>query len=790
MVPRCSPTKKQIASRARRGEARKTMNHPLCVLVVEDREADVVLLQRELERGGYEPMVERVETASALREALLRQTWDLVIADYSLPRFSGLEALTVMKAGGFDLPFIVVSGAISDELAVAAMKAGAHDYLLKGNLARLVPAIERELREWKVRQAHKRAEADLRASEERFRLLIEGVQDYAVVMLDADGRVISWNAGAERITGYSANEIIGQSCTRFYPPEEMAQSRLHRALQVAQTDGRFEEEGWRVRKDGSRFLANVVLTALRDDHGGLRGFAQVTRDITERWHTVQEMQESEKRFRQLTENIRDVIWLTNAAGDQMIFISPAYQEIWGRSCESLYLLPRSWIEAVHRDDRERVLAALQERSKTGRYDQEYQIARPDGSIRWIHDRAFPIHDENGAVYRIAGIAEDITERKQAQAEQARLAAILEATPDFVGILSREGRILYVNQAGRQMIGLAEDASLDETFLADSLPLRAKSIFVSEAVPVALARGVWSGENALRARNGREVPVSQVLLAHKDPAGEVKFFSTIARDITERIRYEAQLTSSREQLRSLAARLQSVREEEGVRIAREIHDELGQALTGFKIDLTWLEKRLAKLDDRLMRGLLKKKVDGMCDQVDETIHTVRRIAAELRPGVLDDLGLEAAIEWQAQEFQNRTGIECRVNTTLEELALDRESGTAVFRIFQETLTNVARHANATRVKVVIEKQDGLVVLHVQDNGRGIAEHDLAAANSLGLLGIRERATLLGGAVSIHGEPGKGTTVTVCVPTTQNAEAEVSGRWLENFINRHEPDRSPP
>ena len=766
------------------------MNHPLCVLVVEDREADVVLLQRELERGGYEPMVERVETASALREALLRQTWDLVIADYSLPRFSGLEALTVMKAGGFDLPFIVVSGAISDELAVAAMKAGAHDYLLKGNLARLVPAIERELREWKVRQAHKQAEADLRASEERFRLLIEGVQDYAVVMLDADGRVISWNAGAERIAGYSANEIIGQSCTRFYPPEEMAQSRLHRALQVAQTDGRFEEEGWRVRKDGSRFLANVVLTALRDDHGGLRGFAQVTRDITERWHTVQEMQESEKRFRQLTENIRDVIWLTNAAGDQMIFISPAYQEIWGRSCESLYLLPRSWIEAVHRDDRERVLAALQERSKTGRYDQEYQIARPDGSIRWIHDRAFPIHDENGAVYRIAGIAEDITERKQAQAEQARLAAILEATPDFVGILSREGRILYVNQAGRQMIGLAEDASLDETFLADSLPLRAKSIFVSEAVPVALARGVWSGENALRARNGREVPVSQVLLAHKDPAGEVKFFSTIARDITERIRYEAQLTSSREQLRSLAARLQSVREEEGVRIAREIHDELGQALTGFKIDLTWLEKRLAKLDDRLMRGLLKKKVDGMCDQVDETIHTVRRIAAELRPGVLDDLGLEAAIEWQAQEFQNRTGIECRVNTTLEELALDRESGTAVFRIFQETLTNVARHANATRVKVVIEKQDGLVVLHVQDNGRGIAEHDLAAANSLGLLGIRERATLLGGAVSIHGEPGKGTTVTVCVPTTQNAEAEVSGRWLENFINRHEPDRSPP
>ena len=170
-----------------------------------------------------------------------------------------------------------------------------------------------------------------------------------------------------------------------------------------------------------------------------------------------------------------------------------------------------------------------------------------------------------------------------------------------------------------------------------------------------------------------------------------------RDITERKKAEEQLKGSTEQLRALSAHLQSVREEERTLISREIHDELGQELTGLKMDLSWLVKRLSKNQKSLI-----SKTESMLKLVDSTIQTVRRISSELRPGVLDDLGLIAAIEWQAQDFENRTGITCDFSSSVEEIGLDRDRSTAVFRIFQETLTNVSRHAKATRVKISLEE----------------------------------------------------------------------------------------
>jgi signal transduction histidine kinase len=197
------------------------------------------------------------------------------------------------------------------------------------------------------------------------------------------------------------------------------------------------------------------------------------------------------------------------------------------------------------------------------------------------------------------------------------------------------------------------------------------------------------------------------------------------------------------------------------MAREIHDELGQELTGLKMDLSWLVKRLSKNQKSLI-----SKTESMLKLVDSTIQTVRKISSKLRPGVLDDLGIVAAIEWQTQDFRDRTGIKCELNSSVEDVELDRDRSTAVFRIFQETLTNVIRHAKATRIIVNVDEDAGNLILRVKDNGRGITESEISNLKSLGLLGMRERALLFGGEVKISGIPGEGTTVTVTIPMRQS------------------------
>ncbi len=224
------------------------------------------------------------------------------------------------------------------------------------------------------------------------------------------------------------------------------------------------------------------------------------------------------------------------------------------------------------------------------------------------------------------------------------------------------------------------------------------------------------------------------------------------------RAEEQLRESHAQLRALSIYLQSVREEERTRIAREVHDELGQALTSCKLDLSWIAGKLPPE----LKPLLDK-TRALTSHIDSTIQTVRRISTELRPGVLDHLGLVAALEWQANEFQNRTGIRCDVRGDVREPLPDQNLSTTFFRIFQETLTNVIRHAGATQVKVDLKEAEGQIILEVKDNGRGIARTDISNTRSMGLLGMRERAALLGGVFKIGSIPrGKGTRVTVSIP----------------------------
>ena len=244
---------------------------------------------------------------------------------------------------------------------------------------------------------------------------------------------------------------------------------------------------------------------------------------------------------------------------------------------------------------------------------------------------------------------------------------------------------------------------------------------------------------------------------KDGSDAVLGGVAVFRDVSERKRAREELLRSFEQLRALAARLQSIREEERKRVAREIHDQLGQALTAIKMDVSALVRQWP--GDQTQQP---ERASSILTLVDETIQSVRRISTELRPGMLDDLGLVATVEWAGEEFEARTGTTCRLDLPHDDLAVDQERATAIFRILHETLTNVARHADASRVDVRLAKEGSDLTLEVHDNGKEMPKDTLSTSESLGILGMRERAMLIGGDLTITGTPGRGTTVKVRIP----------------------------
>jgi PAS domain S-box-containing protein len=266
------------------------MSLSLRVLIVEDSEDDAALLERELRRGGYETVYKRVETAATMSAELKRGEWDIVISDYVMPRFSGLKALKVFEDSGLDLPFIVISGKIGEETAVEAMKAGAHDYIMKDNLARLVPAIQRELKEAAVRQERKLAQEALRQQAQ----VIDQIHD-SVVSADLDGRVTSWNRGAERLFGYPAKEALGRHISFVYPEDEhdFLEQKIIKPLKKK---GEHEIEVRMRRKSGEDFFAHLSLSLLRGSEGRVTGMIGYAIDITERKRAEDMLRESSKQL--------------------------------------------------------------------------------------------------------------------------------------------------------------------------------------------------------------------------------------------------------------------------------------------------------------------------------------------------------------------------------------------------------------------------------------------------------------------------------------------------------------
>jgi PAS domain S-box-containing protein len=270
------------------------------------------------------------------------------------------------------------------------------------------------------------------------------------------------------------------------------------------------------------------------------------------------------------------------------------------------------------------------------------------------------------------------------------------------------------------------------------------------------RGHLHTETDERRLDGTPMRIEGDYMVMYDDHGRIVGHFGIQRDVTERHRARETLQASREQLRALASRLQKVREEERTQVAREIHDELGQALTGLKLDIAWMKNRLPP-DHEVMAQCV-----SIIERIDQTSNAVRRIATSLRPSVLDQIGLAAALEWQGQEFRTRTGIEVVVEQACNGVPIPDDLGSSAFRIVQESLTNVARHAKATHVTIRLAQTSTLMTLEVSDNGVGCMSGCLDGTKSLGLVGMRERALACGGELSITGRPGRGTTVLMRVP----------------------------
>ncbi|MEJ2635776.1 MAG: PAS domain S-box protein [Calditrichia bacterium] len=362
---------------------------------------------------------------------------------------------------------------------------------------------------------------------------------------------------------------------------------------------------------------------------------------------------------------------------------------------------------------------------------------------------------------------DITARKKTeralQLSEARHRGMMESAPDGIMVFNSEGRLLLMNAQAEKMFGYRQQEMLGKpvnSFMPKHLNRRHNrhlEHYLNNPKVLHLGNG---RELVSLRKDGTVFPV-EISLSPWHSENNLLIMAII-RDISKRKEAESKLKKSEDDLRKLSMRLLTVREEERKFIAREIHDELGQQLTGMKIDLYWLKSRLEKPDCLKAGQSLNNKLQAALDMVDTAIKTVRRIATQLRPALLDDAGLTRAMEWHAREFSNRTGIECRLSAPEKNIAFDKDQSIAVFRIFQESLTNVARHAGASRIDVIMKKLKTRFILRIKDNGRGITPGEIDKSQSLGLVGIRERSIALGGKAEICGKPGEGTTVTVEIP----------------------------
>jgi PAS domain S-box-containing protein len=606
-------------------------------------------------------------------------------------------------------------------------------------------------------------EALLKESEEYYHLLASST-DSAIVIFDAQGRIRRWNAAAERMYEYEAKDVVGKGCSVLYSEEDVARGKPEEDLRKARQKGSFqEEEAIRRRKDGQLFVVSARTSALIDSNGRLTGYARTLRDITLRKRSETELHRNLAALDKRVRELRCLYEVAALISDQALplasvmhgvtdLVARAYQYpditcVRIRVGEDVYET-RGFQETIW--EQTSTIGTLS--FNLGTLQVCYREERPEA------DEGPFSEEERDLIESIGQLLGDFLDRRMTADALRRSNALLEtlfaSTNYKIAFLDNDFRYIRVNESYARSWGHEASHYVGRSHL---------EFFPDDEQT--FREVLRTGTSYVAADKLRETPGGKGDLSSSywdwelfPMSGEgVAGLVLILVDRTRRHRARKELETSREELRKLASHLQELREEERKIIAREIHDELGGLLTALKMEISLLGKGGTPLT-----GSCLDSYDSAIELVDQSISMVQRITSNLRPRILDDFGLVPAMEWHLKDFQKRSGITCTLKAGKRSLMMEKNRAAAVFRIFQEALTNVARHANATSVSISLSAWNGRLRMRVADNGIGIEESRVLAASSYGILGMRERAQSLGGQVSVRGMPGKGTTLELEIP----------------------------
>ncbi len=610
----------------------------------------------------------------------------------------------------------------------------------------------------------KRAEAALRQSERKFRTIFE-LAPVGISLLNAARQITDCNPAVEKISGLTRADLLaGRHLQLQYihgdgtplTPDEFASARALREDRIIQDD----EVGVVTQTGGKIWL---LVSAAPLDPAGASALV-IMQDITARKEAETALRENEQRLRVALSAPNVAVFNQDLALRYTWMFQPqlgyTVEQVVGKT--DFDLLPPAAAAQAVQAKREAIAAG-------GVVRREVAVAW-EGGVKSYDLVVEPLRDATGAVVGITGASFDITDRKQAEQalreSEARLQLVLAATADGVWDWDFRTDRAYLSPRYYEMTGYQPGEVVPDLEFY-------KRLVHPEDWPA-----TWQAmEDHLQGRTTQSVFDYRMLrkdgsllwvlgrgrVVERDAGGApLRMVGTIT-DITARKQAEAELAASQTALRALMARLQAARESERQRIARLIHDDLGHTFTSLKLDLAWLDRRLAERK-LTRRSALRRKLAAMGQQVEDSLHTARTLSTTLHPAVLDSLGFTAALEWAVQQFGEQTHIACQVALPAEPLTLDARRSAALFRALQELLANVAQHARATAVQVRVTLAAGWVQLEVVDNGRGITEQECSDPRALGLLGLRERAREFGGAAEIGRAPGGGTRASLRIPQT--------------------------
>jgi len=607
----------------------------------------------------------------------------------------------------------------------------------------------------------KQAEEALRHSEARFRTIFDSVDDAIFVHNLDSGAIVDVNRRASEIYGYTREELLNcevEALSSCQPP--YTQENALRWIAQA-SSGKAQNFEWQAKtREGRLFWVEINMQ--RTAIAGKEKLLVTVRDISERKHAADVIADLYNNAPNGYHSLDPQGMIAHINDTELAWLGYRRDEVVGRMNFSQLITESN--QKIFHDN----YLVFKERGYIS--DLDYEMLRKDGSTFPVLISATAVRDQAGRYLMSRSVVLDMTARRQAEKKlrdgEERYRTLFGSIQDAIFVFPIQaggmpGKFVEINEVTCRMLGYSR-AELLEMTIAD---VDAHDAGVD---PAPLIKRLLAGESVvfeqvLVTQSGKRIAV-EVNASPFKLAGQAVIMALV-RDITERKQMAQEAGEAHQRLRQLSAHLLTVREEEKASIAREIHDDLGGTLTALKMDAYWLARKLPTNEEA---APLQERIESMLLLLDSAVSVTRRIITELRPSVLDDLGLLAALEWQAAQFHKRTGIECRVDCIEDKDQLDKQHAIALFRIFQEALTNVTRHSGATRVEVQFHHGDKAVSLLVHDNGRGLGEN-VDTTNRYGIRGMFERASALGGYARIESPPDGGLTVNVIFPL-QNSTIE--------------------